>query len=89
MQITEHEVLTVARRFRVQPEVAVDCETVRRLAHVELKRFLFASFERLGETFRHYDAAHSGLVARKEAYACLRGARLPMDVELTNKVLDW
>lgn len=87
-QITEHEVVTVARRFRVQSETPLDCEAIRRLAHVELKRYLFTAFERLLETLRHLDAAHSGRLARKQVYTALRGARVPMDVELTNKVLD-
>lgn len=87
--ITEHEIVTVARRFRVQEAPPVDCEAIRRVTHVELKRFLFSDFERLLETFRHLDAEHAGQLTRKQVYTCLRGARLPIDLELTNKILDW
>jgi Ca2+-binding EF-hand superfamily protein len=53
-----------------------------------MKRFLFNQMERLHESFLQQDPNHSGYISRDTAYAICRGAKLPVDKDLLNAVLD-
>lgn len=59
-----------------------------RYAQDTLKRELFDSFQGLREGFLHQDAQRKGYVDRKTAYAVIRGAKVPLDVELTQLILE-
>jgi len=53
-----------------------------------MKRFLFNHVERLHESFLQQDPGRSGNVSRDMAYAICRGAKLPVNKDLLNAVLD-
>lgn len=60
----------------------------RSIVHTEMKRFLFNQVERLHESFIQQDPDRSGYVSRDTAYAICRGAKLPVNKDLLNAVLD-
>lgn len=61
---------------------------VRAIALTELKRQLWDDLERLKEYFLQRDYARTGKLSRKECYTLLRACRLPVDVELIERILD-
>ncbi|KAH1014075.1 hypothetical protein HUJ04_002970 [Dendroctonus ponderosae] len=73
---TEHEMITIARGFSAT------------IALTELKRFLWDDLERLREYFLQTDHSKSGKLSKKECYTVLKGARLPFDNELLEKILE-
>ncbi|XP_075235583.1 EF-hand domain-containing family member C2-like isoform X2 [Lycorma delicatula] len=88
-EITEHEIITLARYY--SSEVKVDPlpnEYLRSIIQCELKKNLFNSFERLEESFRYRDINGNGKVKKDAAYSVLRGAKLPLDVEVINYFLN-
>ncbi|XP_067013861.2 EF-hand domain-containing family member C2 [Anabrus simplex] len=88
-KITEHEMITIARRYNARKkERKMDKETLRSIVHTELKRYLFNQFERLLETFRHMDPERTCFVDRKTAYFVCRAAKVPIDKALLNVVLE-
>jgi Ca2+-binding EF-hand superfamily protein len=62
--------------------------TYRSIVHTEMKRFLFNQMERLHEIFLQQDPDRSGYISRDTTYAICRGAKLPVNKDLLNAVLD-
>jgi len=88
-KITEHEILTLGRSYAADQErtrFSLNC--LRRLAHDDLKRALFNAFERLREGFLHRDDSRCGYVDSRTAYSVLRGARVPLDVDMIHSILE-
>lgn len=56
--------------------------------HTELLRSLWNDLERLEEDLHHYDRGKTGFLPRNTLYTVLRAARIPVDVELLNSMLD-
>jgi Ca2+-binding EF-hand superfamily protein len=53
-----------------------------------MNRFLFNQVERLHESFLQQDPDRRGYVSRDTTYAICRGAKLPVNKDLLNAVLD-
>ncbi|KAG7202805.1 hypothetical protein KM043_009964 [Ampulex compressa] len=88
-KITEHEMITVARRYSSQEKKEFRTrEYVRRLMHTELYRLLWNDLDRLQEDLHHWDRERTGFLPRHTVYTILRGCRIPVDVELLNSMLD-
>ncbi|KAJ9574140.1 hypothetical protein L9F63_008473, partial [Diploptera punctata] len=87
--ITDHELITLARHYNARCiKEMYTKDSLRGIVHVELKRFLFNAMERLHESFLLKDPERTGFVPRHTAYAICRGAKLPIDKELLEAVLD-
>ncbi|PSN34041.1 EF-hand domain-containing family member C2 [Blattella germanica] len=87
--ITHHELITLARHYNARCiRDPYPKETLRGIVHNELKRLLFNAMERLHESFLLKDPNRSGFVSRNTAYAVCRGAKLPIDKDLLESVLD-
>jgi Ca2+-binding EF-hand superfamily protein len=87
--ITLHELLTLFRHYNAHCiKERYTEESLRSIVHTEMKRFLFNHVERLYESFLQQDPGRSGNVSRDMAYAICRGAKLPVNKDLLNAVLD-
>lgn len=60
----------------------------RALTLTELKRQLWDDLDRLKEYFLQRDPARTGKLKRKDCYTLLRACRLPVDVEVIERILD-
>nr|XP_012139231.1 PREDICTED: EF-hand domain-containing family member C2-like isoform X3 [Megachile rotundata] len=88
-KITEHEIITIARHFTsYDKKEFFNREYIRRIIHTEILRHLWIDFDRLEEDLHHWDRKRSGFLPRNTVFTALRGARVPLDVELINAVLD-
>ncbi|CAG9766108.1 unnamed protein product [Ceutorhynchus assimilis] len=88
-EFTEHEMITIARAFSASCyNPTYDRAKIRAIALTELKRFLWDDLDRLREYFIHTDDSKTGKLTKKECYTVLKGARLPFDNELVEKILD-
>ncbi|KAK9294825.1 hypothetical protein QLX08_010689 [Tetragonisca angustula] len=88
-KITDHEIITVARHYSSHEKKEFRTrEYVRQLMHTELLRSLWNDLERLEEDLHHYDRGRTGFLPRNTLYTVLRAARIPVDVELLNSMLD-
>ncbi|XP_050307096.1 EF-hand domain-containing family member C2-like [Anthonomus grandis grandis] len=86
---TEHEMITIARAFSASCyKERYDRQKIRAIALTELKRFLWDDLERLREYFLQTDHSKTGKLTKKECYTVLKGARLPFDNELLEKILE-
>lgn len=56
--------------------------------HTELLRTLWNDLDRLEEDLHHWDRGRTGFLPRDTLYTTLRAARIPVDVELLNSMLD-
>lgn len=56
--------------------------------HTELSRTLWNDLDRLEEDLHHWDRGRTGFLPRDTLYTTLRAARIPVDVELLNSMLD-
>ncbi|XP_020289253.1 EF-hand domain-containing family member C2-like isoform X2 [Pseudomyrmex gracilis] len=87
--ITEHEMITIARHYSSSEKVEFKSrQYVRQLLHTELHRSLWHDLDRLKEDLLHWDRDRTGFLPRESLYAILRGCRIPVDVELLNSMLD-
>lgn len=87
--ITQHELITLSRHYNAQCiKERYTKESLRSIVHTEMKRFLFNQVERLHESFLQQDPDRNGYVSRDTAYAICRGAKLPVNKDLLNAVLD-
>ncbi|XP_012262352.2 EF-hand domain-containing family member C2-like [Athalia rosae] len=88
-QITEHEMITLARYYSSHEKKERHTrEYIRSLVHGELTRQLWTDVERLEEDLHHVDRARTGYLPRDELYTIIRGCRLALDIELLNSMLD-
>ncbi|XP_063223846.1 EF-hand domain-containing family member C2-like isoform X2 [Bacillus rossius redtenbacheri] len=88
-QITDHEILTVGRRYRVEtPREQHPRDELRSFVHTHMEKFLFKDLDRLQENLRYADACRSGFLPRATVYGLCRAARLPVDKQLLCAVLD-
>jgi len=53
-----------------------------------MKRSFFNETDRLQESFLRHDPKRNGHVSRDTAYTVCRGAKLPVEKDLLNAVLD-
>ncbi|XP_071877283.1 EF-hand domain-containing family member C2 isoform X2 [Bombus fervidus] len=88
-KITEHEIITVARHYSSHEKKEFHSrEYIRQLMHMELLRTLWNDLDRLEEDLHHWDRGRTGFLPRDTLYTTLRAARIPVDVELLNSMLD-
>ncbi|XP_060830644.1 EF-hand domain-containing family member C2-like isoform X1 [Bombus pascuorum] len=88
-KITEHEIITVARHYSSHEKKEFHTrEYIRQLMHTELLRTLWNDLDRLEEDLHHWDRGRTGFLPRDTLYTTLRAARIPVDVELLNSMLD-
>lgn len=88
-EFTEHEMITIARAFNASCyKERYNRDKIRALALTELKRFLWDDLQRLKEYFMQMDRKKCGTLPKKECYTILKGARLPFDNELIEKILE-
>ncbi|XP_076749581.1 EF-hand domain-containing family member C2 [Xylocopa sonorina] len=88
-RITEHEMITVARHYSSHEKKEFHSrEYIRQLMHTELLRTLWNDLDRLEEDLHHWDRGRTGFLSRDTLYTVLRGARIPVDLELLNSMLD-
>ncbi|CAL7948730.1 unnamed protein product [Xylocopa violacea] len=88
-KVTEHEMITVARHYSSHEEKEFHSrEYIRQLMHTELLRTLWDDLDRLEEDLHHWDRGRTGFLKRDTLYTVLRGARIPVDLELLNSMLD-
>ncbi|KAL1497141.1 hypothetical protein ABEB36_008147 [Hypothenemus hampei] len=86
---TEHEMITIARGFSASCfNEKYDRQKIRAIALTELKRYLWDDLDRLREYFLQTDYLKAGKLTKKECYTVLKGARLPFDNELLEKILE-
>ncbi|XP_033360421.1 EF-hand domain-containing family member C2-like isoform X1 [Bombus vosnesenskii] len=88
-KITEHEIITIARHYSSHEKKEFHTrEYIRQLMHTELLRTLWNDLDRLEEDLHHWDRGRTGFLPRHTLYTTLRAARLPVDAELLNSMLD-
>ncbi|KAI4488135.1 hypothetical protein M0804_004983 [Polistes exclamans] len=88
-QITEHEIITVARHYSShEKKIFHTREYVRQLVHTELNRDIWNEADRLKEDLLHWDRQKIGYLPRNTIYAVVRACRIPLDIELINSMLD-
>ncbi|XP_050598215.1 EF-hand domain-containing family member C2-like isoform X2 [Bombus affinis] len=88
-KITEHEIITIARHYSSHEKKEFRTrEYIRQLMHTELLRTLWNDLDRLEEDLHHWDRGRTGFLPRDTLYTTLRAARIPVDVELLNSMLD-
>ncbi|XP_043475063.1 EF-hand domain-containing family member C2 [Leptopilina heterotoma] len=87
--IIEHEIITIARQYSSRKKREFHSrEYIRALVHTEINRFLWTELDRLEEDILHLDRTRTGYLSRNELYTILRGCRIPLNVELLNRMLD-
>ncbi|XP_033227774.1 EF-hand domain-containing family member C2-like [Belonocnema kinseyi] len=87
--ITEHEIITIARRYSYnETKDFYSKEYIRALVHTEINRFLWTELSRLEEDILHIDRERTDYLPRNKLYTILRGCRIPLDLELLNAMLD-
>ncbi|XP_046392525.1 EF-hand domain-containing family member C2-like [Ischnura elegans] len=89
-QITDHEILTLARAFpgRVECRENLSLDHLRPIVHTEIRRNIYHGLERLGEHLKSRDRCKQGWLPRKEIWACLRASKLPVQQEILEVVVD-
>ncbi|XP_017882993.1 EF-hand domain-containing family member C2-like [Ceratina calcarata] len=88
-KIVQHELITLARHYSSHEKKEFHTrEYIRRLMHTELLRTIWDDLDRLEEDLHHWDRRRAGFITRDTLYTVLRGARIPVDVELLNSMLD-
>ncbi|XP_066601113.1 EF-hand domain-containing family member C2-like [Prorops nasuta] len=88
--ITEHEMITIARHFSREEKENVSAmrDYVRSLVHTELQKSGWNGLDRLSEDIAHWDRAKTGFLSRDTLYRIVRGCRLPINIDLLNSMLD-
>lgn len=87
--ITEHEIVTVARYFSAE-SCATGCnrEIVRSTVHWELSRNLWDDLERLEEHLYHVLGDVFGSVSESVLFKAIRACRLPLKPSLIQNMLS-
>ncbi|XP_017782894.1 PREDICTED: EF-hand domain-containing family member C2-like [Nicrophorus vespilloides] len=84
---TEHEMITIARAYSSNCiEERFSRDAIRAITLTELKRLLWDDHKRLKEYFLLRDPSRCGVIPEKELYTLLRGCRIPLDVQLLEKI---
>ncbi|XP_014212751.1 EF-hand domain-containing family member C2-like [Copidosoma floridanum] len=87
--VTEHEVLALARRYALcERREPYPREYVRALVHTELNRHVWQELDRLEEDIRDRDREKKGHLGKDELYTILRANRVPLERELIDLMLD-
>lgn len=82
--ITEHEIVTVARYFSAEPAPTTICnrDIIRSTVHWELSRNLWDDIERLEEHLYHLIPDVFGFISANTLYKAIRACRLPLKPSL-------
>ncbi|KAL0281144.1 UNVERIFIED_CONTAM: hypothetical protein PYX00_002220 [Menopon gallinae] len=87
--ITEHEIITVARRFRaLGPMKRHGREVILNASRGECKKKLWVGLDRLKENIMYKDVCGTGFLPRNLAYAICKGAKIPIEYELLDSIFE-
>ncbi|XP_022246896.1 EF-hand domain-containing family member C2-like [Limulus polyphemus] len=88
-KLTEHEILTIARRYRKQDEHnGIPSELLVAFVQNELRKKGFSDFENLGLLFKEYDAEKTHKLSKKKVYITCRIFHLPVAMDILLTLLD-
>ncbi|XP_017871328.1 PREDICTED: EF-hand domain-containing family member C2 [Drosophila arizonae] len=89
-QISDHEIVTLCRRFSGEQAAPNACERekVRASAHLEIKRALWNGRDELMEHFHHINPTNKPFLSESLVRSTLRGFRMPFTLELIDTILS-
>lgn len=78
--ITEHEIVTVARYFSAEHKAETHCnrDLIRSVVHLELNRALWDDLDRLQEHLYHIDPTNSGYMSEALLRSAIAACRIPL-----------
>ncbi|KAG4065244.1 hypothetical protein HA402_012686 [Bradysia odoriphaga] len=88
--ITEHEIVTIARYFSAETQPAIVCnrDLIRSTVHWELNRNLWDDMERLEEHLYHLIGDVFGFVSENTLFKAIRACRLPLKPSLIRNMFS-
>lgn len=88
--ITEHEIVTVARYFSAESPPSTICnrDIIRSAVHWELSRNLWDDIERLEEHLYHLIPDHCGFISKNMLDKAIRACRLPLKPSLIENMFS-
>lgn len=91
--ITEHEIVTVARYFSAEntenpPATICNRDIIRSTVHWELSRNLWDDIERLEEHIYHLVSDVFGFISENTLYKSIRACRLPLKPSLIENMFS-
>ncbi|XP_076350680.1 EF-hand domain-containing family member C2-like isoform X2 [Tachypleus tridentatus] len=88
-KLTQHEILTIARRYRKQDEYnGIPSEFLVAFVQNELRKKDFSDFENLELLFKQYDAERTQRLSKKKVYITCRIFHLPVAMDVLLTLLD-
>lgn len=83
-EITEHEIVTVARYFSAEHKVETHCnrDLIRSVVHLELTRGLWDDLDRLQEHLYHIDPRNTGYMSETKLRSAIVACRIPLKASL-------
>ncbi|KAF7709475.1 EF-hand domain-containing family member C2 isoform X1 [Silurus meridionalis] len=87
-QLSEHEIIVLARIYSVKEQPELDMGLMLAVTHDHLKKKQFESFLDMLRVFTHEDRDRSGHLSTKEARIICKSFRLPLDDELLKALLQ-
>ncbi|XP_046528608.1 EF-hand domain-containing family member C2 isoform X3 [Equus quagga] len=87
-ELTDHEVITIARHYRVPEDAYEDVNVLLALAHERFKRNTFENFERLIANCVYQDRENKKVLPTKDIRRLCKSSRLPLTHDLLVSLLS-
>ncbi|KAK6633223.1 hypothetical protein RUM44_003824 [Polyplax serrata] len=88
-EITEQEIITVARQFRLQtPERRLTKTEVVEACRTECRKKLWMGLDRLRENLNYKDSCGTGFVPQQIALSLCKGAKVPIMTDFLNTIFE-
>nr|XP_044619120.1 EF-hand domain-containing family member C2 [Equus asinus] len=87
-ELTDHEVITIARHYRVPEDAYEDVNVLIALAHERFKRNTFENFERLIANCVYQDRENKKVLPTKDIRRLCKSSRLPLTHDLLVSLLS-
>ncbi|XP_008058494.1 EF-hand domain-containing family member C2 [Carlito syrichta] len=87
-KLTEQEVITIARRYRVPEDTCSGADVLIALAHEKLKKNFFENFDRLISCCVYEDREKKNVLPSKDIKRLCKSSRLPLNDDLLESLLS-
>ncbi|KAK2491475.1 hypothetical protein MC885_007461, partial [Smutsia gigantea] len=87
-KLTDHEVITIARYYRVPEDTCLDLNVLIARAHEQLKKNAFENFERLIARCVYQDREKVKVLPSKDIRRLCKSSRLPLNDDLLGSLLS-
>ncbi|XP_002741250.1 EF-hand domain-containing family member C2-like, partial [Saccoglossus kowalevskii] len=85
-ELTEHEILTVARHHRIQEKVEVSLEAIQSEAHDLLRKNNFDGFRKLETLCYHRDVDRKGWLYPEQVRSVCHSLKMPLTDDTLNEL---